>query len=48
MRGGKRKGAGRPIGTRKEPTIEYRRKIKPQWLNIMDDLLKSLKKGFIK
>ena len=42
-RGGKRQGAGRPVGTKKEPTIAYQRKIKPEWVKLMDAFLKELK-----
>lgn len=42
-RGGKRIGAGRPVGTKKEPTIVYYRRIKPEWEEILDRVLEELK-----
>lgn len=42
-RGGKRIGAGRPVGTKKEPTIVYYRRIKPEWEQILDSVLDKLK-----
>lgn len=45
MRGGKREGAGRPVGTTKEPTVVYYRRIKPEWVEILDKKIQELK-GF--
>lgn len=42
-RGGYRKNAGRPKGTTKEPTVSYQRKIKPEWIPLMDDFLNEIK-----
>lgn len=41
-RGGKREGAGRPKNEIK--TVCYHRRIKPEWVKILDDLLNRLKK----
>lgn len=43
MRGGYRKGSGRPKGTKKDPTVIYYRRIKPEWVEILDEKLKELK-----
>lgn len=43
MRGGKREGAGRPVGTKKPPTVAYQRKIKPEFVPLMDEFLNKLK-----
>lgn len=43
MHGGKRAGAGRPVGTKKDPTVCYHRRIKPEWVEILDKVLKELK-----
>lgn len=43
MRGGARAGAGRPAGTKKEPTIVYYRRIKPEWVIILDKKIEELK-----
>ena len=43
-RGGKREGAGRPKGTTKTKTVCYHRRIKPEWVKLLDDLLNRLKK----
>lgn len=43
MRGGARAGAGRPAGTKKEPTVVYYRRIKPEWTEILDNNIKELK-----
>lgn len=40
MRGGFRKGAGRP---KKEPTVCYHRRVKPEWVKLLDLVLSSLK-----
>ena len=42
-RGGKREGAGRPIGTKKEPTINYQKRIKPEWKPLIDNFIDDLK-----
>lgn len=42
-RGGKREGAGRPLGTKKEPTTAYYRRVKPQWVEVLDNVLNELK-----
>lgn len=39
MRGGARPGAGRP----KANTVVYYRKVKPEWVKILDTLLNELK-----
>lgn len=38
-RGGARAGAGRP----KKNTVVYYRKVQPEWIKILDDLLNKLK-----
>lgn len=45
MKGGKREGAGRPKGTTKGEKINYHRRIKPEWVNILDNVLKSLRRN---
>lgn len=45
MRGGKREGAGRPFGTKKEPTVIYYRRVKPEWVQVLDNKIEKLK-GF--
>lgn len=42
-RGGKRQGAGRPVGTTKEPTVMLQRRVKPEWIPIIDNFIKELK-----
>ena len=42
-RGGKRKGAGRPFGTKKEPTVIIQRRVKKEWIPIIDELIKKLR-----
>ena len=42
-RGGKREGAGRPKGTTKEKTACYHRRIKPEFVELMDKYLNELK-----
>lgn len=42
-RGGKREGAGRPVGTTKEPTVVYYRRVKPEWVQVLDKLIEELK-----
>lgn len=39
MRGGARIGAGRP----RTNTVVYYRKVKPEWVKILDELLDNLK-----
>lgn len=39
-RGGARVGAGRP---KQEPTVCYHRRVKPEWVKILDELLNKLK-----
>lgn len=43
MQGGKRTGAGRPHGTKKEPTTPYHRRVLPRWIPILDKQLERLK-----
>lgn len=43
MRGGKRQGAGRPKGTKKDPTVIYFRRVKPEWVEELDKKLEELK-----
>ena len=42
-RGGRREGAGRPYGTNKEKTVIYYRRIKPEWVEVLDTELNKLK-----
>lgn len=42
-RGGKREGAGRPVGTTKEPTVMLQRRVKPEWIPLIDEFIKELK-----
>lgn len=42
-RGGKREGAGRPFGTTKDKTVPYYRRVKPEWVAVLDDKLEKLK-----
>lgn len=42
-RGGKREGAGRPFGTTKDPTTVYYRRVKPEWVKLLDEFLEKLK-----
>lgn len=42
-RGGKREGAGRPVGSKKEPTIKYQKRIKPEWKHLIDEFISNLK-----
>lgn len=44
-RGGRREGAGRPYGTNKEKTVIYYRRVKPEWVEVLDDVLKRLKEN---
>lgn len=39
-RGGKRIGAGRP---KQAPTVNYHRRIKLEWVKVLDEKLKELK-----
>jgi hypothetical protein len=43
MHGGKRIGAGRPFGTKKDETVVYYRRIKPEFVELMDKYLNELK-----
>lgn len=40
-RGGKREGAGRPKSL--DETVVYYRRIKPEWVEILDKVLEELK-----
>lgn len=42
-RGGKREGAGRPFGTTKEPKVNLQRRVKKEWIPIIDALIKKLR-----
>ena len=42
-RGGKRDGAGRPKGYTKEPTVTYYRRVKSEWVVVLDKVLNELK-----
>lgn len=42
-RGGKREGAGRPVGTTKEPTVIMQRRVKKEWIPIIDELIAELR-----
>lgn len=42
-RGGKREGAGRPKGTTKEPTVSLQRRVKPEWIPLIDEFIAKLK-----
>ena len=42
-RGGKRDGAGRPKGSTKEPTVTYYRRVKAEWVTVLDKVLNELK-----
>ena len=39
-RGGKREGAGRPKG---EPTVMIQRRVKPEWIPLIDKFIKELR-----
>lgn len=41
--GGKRQGAGRPKGTKKEKTVPYHRRVRPEWVEELDKKLEELK-----
>jgi len=43
-RGGKRQGAGRPVGSKKALTVTYYRSVQPEWVEILDKKLMELKK----
>ena len=43
MWGGVRDGAGRKKNSKKEPTVSYYRRVKPQWVANLDKKLKKLK-----
>lgn len=43
MRGGKREGAGRPFGTKKDKTVPYYRRVKPEWVAVLDKKIGELK-----
>lgn len=34
---------GRPEGSTKEPTVSYHRRVRPEWVKILDELLRKLK-----
>lgn len=38
-RGGKREGAGRPVGSVKEPTVLLQRRVKKEWIPAIDKLI---------
>lgn len=42
-RGGERDGAGRPFGTKKEKTVAYHRRGKPEWVAVLNTTLSALK-----
>lgn len=42
-RGGKREGAGRPIGTKKEPTVMMQRRVKKEWIPLIDRFINALR-----
>lgn len=48
-RGGARAGAGRPVGSKnkepKEKTVIYYRRVKPEWVEVLDEELNKLKGG---
>ena len=35
----------RPKGTKKEPRVDYHRRVLPEWVKIMDNKLKELKEA---
>lgn len=37
---------GRPKGTKKEPTVSFHRRVKPEFAVILDKLLEELKKDY--
>lgn len=34
---------GRPKGSTKPPTVSYHRRVRPEWVEVLDKLLKELK-----
>ena len=42
-RGGKRKGAGRPFGTKKPPTVMFARRVSPKEKEALEKFLKELR-----
>ena len=38
--------AGRPKGTKKEPRIDYHRRVLPEWVKAMDKKLEELKENY--
>lgn len=38
--------AGRPKGTKKEPKVDYHRRVLPEWVEAMDMKLKELKQSY--
>lgn len=34
---------GRPKGSTKPPTVSYHRRVRPEWVEILDNLLQKLK-----
>ena len=37
---------GRPKGTKKEPKVNYHRRVLPEWVKAMDNKLNELKKEY--
>lgn len=37
---------GRPKGTKKEPRVNYHRRVLPEWIKPLDDKLNELKKNY--
>lgn len=35
--------AGRPKGSTKDPTVNYHRRVSPEWVKVLDDKLNELK-----
>lgn len=44
-RGGRREGAGRPYGTTKDKRVNYHRRVKPEWVAVLDSELEKLKEA---
>jgi hypothetical protein len=42
-RGGKRTGSGRPKGSTKEKTVVFYRRVKPEWVIVLDMIIEKLK-----
>jgi len=42
-RGGKREGAGRPVGTTKESTVIIQRRVKKEWIPLIDEFIRKLR-----